>query len=266
MSASPSSSSKHANNHEGSGDYPGNAYPRVDDIVRQENAIRREIAQEQELIGELKSTLWLIQMFQDDPIRSAKCTQLHARFQGMRRVRGDGDCFFRAMSFAYLGPLVCCPESLDAFKTSAKSKFNEAGYDAFAYECFLEDLNPLIGTGGTDLRAAWAANEYAANAVVMIMRLLAAAHLKINRDRLEVYAEEGTYDAVIQAASCLSTDADHLVIMALAEALHVNLIIAYLDGHPGDLNYHEFGDVEGPHIALLYRPGHYDLLYPQETA
>ena len=53
-------------------------------------------------------------------------------------------------------------------------------------------------------------------------------------------------------------------VLALAEAFGVMVNIEYLDGRElvdgGSLVMHSFGD-GGLQITLLYRPGHYDILY-----
>jgi hypothetical protein len=50
----------------------------------------------------------------------------------------------------------------------------------------------------------------------------------------------------------------------------VNVKIANLDASIGELNYHEFSPMEAarpellPVIELLFRPGHYDVLYQSD--
>ncbi|KAK3278428.1 hypothetical protein CYMTET_13632, partial [Cymbomonas tetramitiformis] len=71
----------------------------------------------------------------------------------------------------------------------------------------------------------------------------------------------------------LGEEADHIHITALTDALNVAIRVVYLDGSAmaalggatSDVNHHDFipeslGDVV-PNIVLLYRPGHYDILY-----
>jgi ubiquitin thioesterase protein OTUB1 len=63
---------------------------------------------------------------------------------------------------------------------------------------------------------------------------------------------------------------DQVQIIALTEALGVRVSIQYLDGRPFDaaagLGVVELGgSAEGDApftLSLLYRPGHYDVLYP----
>jgi Peptidase C65 Otubain len=58
--------------------------------------------------------------------------------------------------------------------------------------------------------------------------------------------------------------------LALAEAFGVQVKIEYLDGHAlvnGKLAQHVVGPENAAwHLTLLYRPGHYDILYPAATA
>lgn len=76
----------------------------------------------------------------------------------------------------------------------------------------------------------------------------------------------------------MGEESDHIHITALSDALGVPIRIAYLDRSHHDkgsvsVNHHDFtpagGDLTGasvaikPFITLLYRPGHYDILYPK---
>jgi ubiquitin thioesterase protein OTUB1 len=51
-------------------------------------------------------------------------------------------------------------------------------------------------------------------------------------------------------------------VIALTTALKACVRVEYLDRSPGDLNHHDFPTGDLPSVYLLYRPGHYDLLYP----
>ena len=66
-------------------------------------------------------------------------------------------------------------------------------------------------------------------------------------------------------------EADNIHIVAISNALGVNIKVANLDTSEtegGVINYHEFTPMDPvedvanpPEIVLLYRPGHYDVLY-----
>ena len=67
----------------------------------------------------------------------------------------------------------------------------------------------------------------------------------------------------------MGKEVTELMVLALAEALKVRVNIEYLDGRdlPGskkELVVHKFGPGDEAaclEISLLYRPGHYDILY-----
>ena len=82
----------------------------------------------------------------------------------------------------------------------------------------------------------------------------------------------------------MGEESDHVHIIALSDALGVPIRVMYLDRSSCDtgnlcVNHHDFiplanaseGDAaktstpaaEKPYITLLYRPGHYDILYPK---
>lgn len=79
----------------------------------------------------------------------------------------------------------------------------------------------------------------------------------------------------------MGEESDHVHITALSDALGVPIRVVYLDRSSCDaggvsVNHHDFlpgaGDLpissgssekSNPFITLLYRPGHYDILYPK---
>ena len=57
-------------------------------------------------------------------------------------------------------------------------------------------------------------------------------------------------------------ESEHLHITALTSALGVNVRVQYMDrGEGGRVNHHDFPEGSPPQIHVLYRPGHYDILY-----
>ena len=56
---------------------------------------------------------------------------------------------------------------------------------------------------------------------------------------------------------------DHMIIIALATALDTCVSVEYMDrGEGNKTTRHIFPEDQTPKLFLLYRPGHYDLLYP----
>ncbi|BGP43213.1 hypothetical protein JCM10450v2_007357 [Rhodotorula kratochvilovae] len=130
--------------------------------------------------------------------------------------------------------------------------------------------------------------------IIVILRLITSAYLRTHEDEFTPFLfaleddprflTEGGAPTMRQFCEyhveAVSREADHLAITALTRALQVPLRIAYLDqsylpqlGGGGDsdagaeVNFLEFEDEaarrgeKGIEGALLYRPGHYDMLY-----
>lgn len=80
----------------------------------------------------------------------------------------------------------------------------------------------------------------------------------------------------------MGEESDHVHITALSDALGVPIRVVYLDRSSCDtggvsVNHHDFipntnnlsnstSCSSRPYITLLYRPGHYDILYPKTKA
>lgn len=66
----------------------------------------------------------------------------------------------------------------------------------------------------------------------------------------------------LQEVEPMCKESDHIHIIALARALHVSILVEYMDrGEGGATNPHVFPEGSQPRVCLLYRPGHYDILY-----
>jgi len=60
-------------------------------------------------------------------------------------------------------------------------------------------------------------------------------------------------------------ESDHIHIIGLTAAAGINVRVVYLDRGSGDeAVHHDFPEDSQPQIHVLYRPGHYDVLYPKD--
>jgi ubiquitin thioesterase protein OTUB1 len=59
----------------------------------------------------------------------------------------------------------------------------------------------------------------------------------------------------------MGKESDHIHITSLTQALGVPVQVVYMDRGEGNTNLHVFPEDSKPSITLLYRPGHYDILY-----
>lgn len=121
--------------------------------------------------------------------------------------------------------------------------------------------------------------EDISNSIMYHFRLLASAYLKGNRDTYGAFVTtdsgvDGYCQTVLERHS---VEIDHLGVTLLTNILlkpaGFVLEVAYLDRSPGsEVNTYRFPEEAngrhpsdlGPMIHLLYRPDHYDILYPPE--
>ena len=63
-------------------------------------------------------------------------------------------------------------------------------------------------------------------------------------------------------------ESDHIHVIAITKQTGIKVRIQYLDrGSDTEATAHDFPDEEAgsnPDVHLLYRPGHYDILYPKD--
>ena len=59
----------------------------------------------------------------------------------------------------------------------------------------------------------------------------------------------------------LEREVEQVQVIALSSALQTGVRVLHLDRSDGPLNHHDFPDGEDPAVHLLYRPGHYDIIY-----
>lgn len=60
----------------------------------------------------------------------------------------------------------------------------------------------------------------------------------------------------------MGRESDHIHVIALTQFLGVGIKVEYMDrGEGGKVTSHVFPEDAEPMVHLLYRPGHYDVLY-----
>lgn len=122
---------------------------------------------------------------------------------------------------------------------------------------------------------------------VMLLRLLTSAELRSRADFFTPFVLGQDDDNRIcdvpsfcaRRVEPMGCESDHVHIVALTDALGVGVRVEYLDRSEeegaaegggggsggGNPNHHDFvpeGAGSPPSVVLLYRPGHYDILYP----
>ncbi|XP_036598699.1 ubiquitin thioesterase OTUB1-like [Trichosurus vulpecula] len=241
-------------------------------ILAQEDQIQREIAIQNPLVSErLELSVLYKEYAKDDTIYQQKVRDLHKKYSFIRKTRPDGNCFYRAFGFAQLEALLEDSEELQRFKAvSARSKEDlvSQGFADFVIEDFHATFMDLIErveerTSVDELLAAFN-DQSTSDYLVVYLRLLTSGYLQRQNKFFEHFIEGGqtVKEFCEQEVEPMCKESDHIHIMALAQALGVPIQVEYMDrGEGGTTNPHVFLEGSEPKVYLLYRPGHYDILY-----
>jgi len=229
--------------------------------------------------------------FAHSPNYRRKIAELGERgYTHRRRVRGDGNCFYRSVGFAWLEALVARAASRDGSASTVEEEaalaamlggWPEAslfGDLAYEYMELLGMLRQLLGRGpaealhiGSLLFEQLLMNLRFDLCVVLLVRLVVAAFLvnsAVDSDLCQtVVAQYGSVDAFVSSEVLpLGQEAEGTMIYLAAQELGTRMRIVQLDGKPGPLTDYQYPSEEyvsplGVHICLLLRTGHYELLY-----
>ncbi|KAF2838985.1 cysteine proteinase [Patellaria atrata CBS 101060] len=226
-----------------------------------------------------------------DPVYRAKTAALPQKYSHYRTCRGDGHCGWRAIAFGYFENLARVGDALKFQEEETRLRsmgniLNAVGFDEELYEDFAGDTYDLlrkiaatIGTSddGTVLFSSFN-DEPLSLSIITYLKLLTSAWMQTRPDEYQPFLLGDDIREYcsrnIEPAVC---EIDHVGVSVLADVLlkpaGFALEILYLDRSPGtEVTPHCMDplDVNGipfqnpPTIRLLYRPGHYDLLYKLE--
>ncbi|KAI0510580.1 hypothetical protein KFK09_011185 [Dendrobium nobile] len=239
---------------------------RDDDIMQQQAAIREE-AIKIPYVGDKEPLSSLAAEFESgSPILKEKIRLLSEQYAALRRTRGDGNCFYRSFMLAYLEHILETQDIAEAKRITGKveqckNTLQSLGYTEFTYEdffsIFMEQLESVL---------------QGKEASISMEELLSRS-----RDQFVSDYGKRTF-APNFALFCKSSvepmgeECDHVHIIALSDALGVAIRVVYLDRSSCDkgalaVNHHDFvptasaDESTEPFVTLLYRPGHYDILY-----
>jgi ubiquitin thioesterase protein OTUB1 len=263
---------------------------------------------------------------------------LATKYASIRKIRGDGNCYYRAFLYALCECLLLrgntssnCDnnDSNDAeggtttTTTTAASEFKrikdqivnslkwvcQYGYDEMTIDMFHEELVDLFtfietavmssgdsgsnDGGTTDIKAKQQQELHSklneenstSDYCTWYLRVLTSAQMKSNPDRYLPFllADYELHNCMDVPTYCsrevepMGKECGMVTVAALAECLGVKVVIEYMDGRlvkksNGDdaVVNHVFGQVGDEDeeeeedricLTLLYRPGHYDILY-----
>lgn len=270
----------------------------------QETAIAEE-AHKIPFVGDKEPLSSLAAEYQSgSPILLEKIKILDEQYSAIRRTRGDGNCFFRSFMFSYLEHILETQDRVEIERVKVnveecRKTLQSLGYADFTFEdffaLFLEQLESVIQGNDTSIShdelVQRSRDQSVSDYVVMFFRFVTSGEIRKRSEFFEPFILGLTNATVDQfcksSVEPMGEESDHVHIIALSDTLGVPIRIVYLDRSSCDtggvsVNHHDFIPVgasnasgpEGdnpspgpkPYITLLYRPGHYDILYPKECS
>ncbi|KAK7607439.1 peptidase C65 Otubain-domain-containing protein [Phyllosticta paracitricarpa] len=243
------------------------------------------------LVGPRQSTSAIAQEYANsDPIYRAKTQNLPFKYTQYRTCRGDGHCGWRAIAFGYFEVLQRLGDRTKFLEEQSRLRslanlLNQVGFQADMYEDFAEETFALLRKLSSNAHATDDSvlldafnDEIVSQSIITHLKLLTSAWIRTHAADFEPYLlgqDIRQYcSSSVEAAVC---EIEHVSLTALFQVLlrpaSIALEALYLDRSSGDeVSTYEF-DVSGPDdlpvlnpptIRLLYRPGHYDILYKPE--
>ncbi|KAH6771115.1 ubiquitin thioesterase otubain-like protein [Perilla frutescens var. hirtella] len=230
-----------------------------------------------------------------NPILLEKIKVLTEQYEAIRRTRGDGNCFFRSFMFAYLEHILESQDRAEVDRITVnveqcRKMLLSLGYAEFTFEdffaLFLEQLESVLSGKEASISheelLQRSRDQSVSDYVVMFFRFITSGEIRKRAEFYEPFIQGLTNTSVEQfcksSVEPMGEESDHVHITALSDTLGVAIRIVYLDRSHDDkgsvsVNHHDFtpaahdltdgGVALKPFIILLYRPGHYDILYPK---
>jgi ubiquitin thioesterase protein OTUB1 len=238
--------------------------------------IEEEVRQTQPLVSEKEDISSLVLSYDEDasPEFFRKANELAGTYSHIRRIRGDGNCFYRAVLTAELERCYSDAAELARFTELCRSwrqKLFGFGFPELTTGDFCDAMDVLLDSikDGSktfeilfhDLNVDGIANYY-----VAFTRLIASGYLRENEVLFSGFIEGGrTLDQYCKdEIEPMWKECDHIGIIALVNAMSVPIRIEYMDQSqaPNGGWHHDVSpDDAPPQLFFLYRPGHYDVLY-----
>ncbi|XP_064624011.1 ubiquitin thioesterase OTUB1-like [Lineus longissimus] len=243
----------------------------IDDAIRaQERAIEKEVATTQALISDRLDFSVLEEQYSSDEAYLLKVRELRTKYTDFRKTRGDGNCFFRAFGFRYLEQLLEDSAECKKFKqraTQCKDDLISLGYSQFTvgdfHDYFMEVLEKVENHCTVEELLEIFRDQANSDYLVVYLRLFVSAYLQKEHEFFSCFMEDGKMvsDFCSQEVEPMNRESDHIHIAALTKMVEVPIRVVYMDRMGTTLTTHDFLDDAPPKIVLLYRPGHYDILY-----
>ncbi|XP_020775326.1 ubiquitin thioesterase OTUB2-like isoform X2 [Boleophthalmus pectinirostris] len=191
-------------------------------------------------------------------------------FSTVRKVRGDGNCFYRAFSFAFLESAIQNSRGLQGLIEIMQSPndLSCAGFDERCYKDHLSKVMNVLEQCQSDGRVETLYRLFnqpsTSDSMVQYLRLITSAHLQIHADFFSNFVVAPNLQAYChQEVEVMAMECDHVDIQALSQALNVSIHIVSMEGDEQKLVHHIIPEGAEPSVHLLYQTSHYNIIYPR---
>jgi ubiquitin thioesterase protein OTUB1 len=230
----------------------------------QVEAIETKIRETQPLTSQKQEISTLRSNYEEGSNFDKGVLHLTESYTAIRTVRGDGNCYYRAFLYSLCETTMELKRIIKVIDDSIDC-VEKCGYERFTIESFWEELLDFLKSLPKDfhdeLNQENAISDYAS----WYMRILTAVHLKSDPERFVHFLEGDYFDVPTfcqREVEPMGKECGMVQVLALAESLGVQVEIEYLDGRDTKPTKHSFGPEDTKTtLTLLYRPGHYDILY-----
>ncbi|CAN9502150.1 unnamed protein product [Ophioblennius macclurei] len=199
-----------------------------------------------------------------------KLKELGSQYCAVRKVRGDGNCFYRAFCFAHLESVLHNARALQRFKDKmiqSSEVLLSAGFDENSFRHHLNTVLSVVeqcqAHDDDDTLLKLFNQQPTSDNMVQYLRLLTSAQLQNHEDFFCDFVEGPDLRAYCrQEVEVMAMECDHVDMLALAQALEVCIHVVSMEGDEQQLAHHIIPEGAEPSLHLLYQSSHYNILYP----
>lgn len=240
--------------------------------VEYQNQLKKDIEDTMPFITDLVDLAVLKEEYRDNKFENC-FDDLVKRYSRVRRLRRDGNCFYRAFLFQVFEHFIHNKDSklyeqVIANVEKSKKDLMEIGYDEIAIEDFwdvfmseLKKLKTIDADKATQHLLKLLSNKEEATYLIMYARFMTSCHLKQNAIMFEDFVGD-VPTFCMREVEAVDVECDHPQIIAITQYLGLGVEINSVSpkGNIEVINLPEEG-YDGFRAKLLYVPGHYDALY-----
>ncbi|EHY56077.1 hypothetical protein HRR80_005770 [Exophiala dermatitidis] len=239
------------------------------------------------LIGEKKPLSELVKEYaQADPAYVAKTTALAVSHSSYRPIKGDGQCGWRGAVFGYFEILLNSRDvglldqelvRLQSFEQTMRAVGVDYDImvDMFEYTWDLfAAIKAAIERGDKDDRVLLDVmnDSGQSDSIVYHFKMMTSSFMRVQSERYEAFLEMPVPQYCLTRIDPANQEIDHIGLQALTDAViapaYIALEVSYLDRSTGnEVTPHQFvlNSQNWPTIRLIYRPGHYDIIYKDDN-